>query len=174
MRRRPLLRAYHIGHEAYSTPMPAPSITTQDRKRSSRKRPRCGAVQHVCKGAVLLSLLPWAMASLAGGGPGGDYRPHGPPQRHSHSGECLEISKCGFVLSFRRPHAVKRTRVGTAIPQIANRKAAASFMYAGDRLNHIGTAVPRVGRSLGKVVRCNISTTLRQIARQGGAVYGRV
>ncbi|CAM9429897.1 unnamed protein product [Pylaiella littoralis] len=66
--------------------IPVATVFAQTRLSSSRKRPRCRGVQHVCKGAVLLSLLQFTStlttttASRPGGG--GHYHPPGPPQGH--------------------------------------------------------------------------------------------
>lgn len=65
------------------------AVVAQNRPKSSRKRPRCLSVQHVCKGAVLLSLLQFTstISTTAASQPGGGhYLPSGPPQGHDPPG----------------------------------------------------------------------------------------
>lgn len=86
------------------------AVSSQSRTHSSRKRPRSGVkptVQHVCKGALVASLLRCGAASHAGGGQGGNYGPPGPPQRQGQPGESVAVGVtrlfgCRFVAAIHR------------------------------------------------------------------------
>lgn len=84
------VRPWSASYQSVLMAMPVEAAVAQARLRGSRKRPRCRSVQHVCKGAVLLSLLQLTstFATTTASRPGGGhYHPPGPPQGHDPQGK---------------------------------------------------------------------------------------
>lgn len=127
--------------------MTASTVITQNRQRRSRKRPRSTAVQHACKGAVLLCLLRCTSASGAGGGEGGGFRPPGSMQWVDQPGEYVEIrvsESCALSVVASR---LKRVRIA--------RPECVMYVYT-TRILHLTRHKPSSSDTAAAVERCNV------------------